>query len=136
MEYNANKKFDFGIFFFLIGVKIIKNVVSNENQSGVDGLRERLVNLRMKLNLSQKQFGERLGLQQSYVSRLEKGDIDIAVEILISLYKNFNIDLHELLTGQTYANIAYDDSQISNLNAQIDILQKTIVMLQAKNVSD
>lgn len=115
--------------------KNIKNSLKSQYQPDIDKIREKLIDLRMKLNLSQKQFGEHLGLQQSYVSRLEKGDIDISIEILLSLNKNFNVDLNELLIGQQYAKTEYADSQISNLNAQIDILQKTIMML-TKNVSD
>lgn len=52
--------------------------------------------LREKNNISQRVFSELLGLDSSYISKFERGLINISLEKLIDIANYFNIEVREL----------------------------------------
>lgn len=61
------------------------------------GLRVKAV--RDKLNLKQGVYAKKLGISQSFLSYIEKGQRKPSYELLLSLLSTFNVNLHWLFTG-------------------------------------
>lgn len=61
---------------------------------------ERLKSVRKKLRLSQSEFGEALKINASAISQMENDHIKPSLDTLIMLSKQFNVDLHWLITGK------------------------------------
>lgn len=51
-------------------------------------LRTQLIELRLSLGLTQKEFADRVGVQQSVISRLENGSQNITIDRLQSILAN------------------------------------------------
>lgn len=67
---------------------------------------ERIKETRKALNLTQKEFSSKLEFSPSYLSEIEKGVSLPGTQILISLYRNYKIDIAWLLTGEKILAIA------------------------------
>ncbi len=63
-------------------------------------LKEKIIEIRQKNRLTQSEFGEVLGIAQYTISRIERGQQDVELKMLIGLSENFKFNLHELITGQ------------------------------------
>lgn len=63
-------------------------------------LKDRLVFLRKRLKLTQKEFAEKLGVSQSYISEVENGQTQPGISLLVSLNLYFNVSVDWLITGQ------------------------------------
>ncbi len=63
---------------------------------------KRIKETRELRNLSQKNFGEILGIDTELISDLESGSISITPEQLTKLWKEFKISPHLIITGETY----------------------------------
>jgi len=60
--------------------------------------REQLRMQRLKLRLSQQQLGEKIGQDQSYISRLERGDLtEITVTTLGKLARALKVGVEKLV---------------------------------------
>ena len=55
-------------------------------------MNERLNLLRKTLNISQEEFGKRLGVTGASISRLEKGERNITEQMIKSICREFNVD--------------------------------------------
>ena len=62
-------------------------------------MRERLNLLRKELNLSQDEFGSRIGLTKASISRLENGSNNFTEQTIISICREFNVNREWLETG-------------------------------------
>lgn len=54
-------------------------------------MNKRLKQLRKYLNLSQEEFGGRLGVTRASISRLESGDINFTERMIKSICREFNV---------------------------------------------
>lgn len=63
-------------------------------------MNERLNLLRKTLNISQEEFGKRLGVTGASISRLEKGERNITEQMIKSICREFNVDYIWLTTEQ------------------------------------
>jgi len=61
---------------------------------------ERIRLIRKKLGLTQKEFGERIGVIDRLVSKWEKGLNEPTSKSLKAIAQEFNVNLHWLLTGE------------------------------------
>jgi len=61
---------------------------------------ERIKLLRKHLGLTQKEFAKRIGVIDRLVSKWEKGANDPTTKSLLLIAKEFNVNLHWLLTGE------------------------------------
>jgi len=52
-------------------------------------IKEQFLKLRIKYNLTQKQFAERVGTTQAVISRIENGNVNIGVDFLERVAKAF-----------------------------------------------
>ena len=68
----------------------------------INGIKEvglRVKAVRDKLNLKQGAYAKKLGISQSFLSYIEKGQRKPSYELLLSLLSIFNVNLHWLVTG-------------------------------------
>lgn len=63
-------------------------------------MNERLGILRKELHLSQEEFGARIGLSKSAISKLEKGNNSLTEQTIIAIYREFNVNEEWLRTGK------------------------------------
>lgn len=63
-------------------------------------LRERIKDIRTKQELTQKQFGAKLGISRDAVNNLENGRAEIQEPIIKLICSEFNIDYAWLKTGE------------------------------------
>ena len=52
-------------------------------------IKEQFLKLRIKYNLTQKQFAEKVGTTQAVISRIENGNVNIGVDFLERVAKAF-----------------------------------------------
>lgn len=60
---------------------------------------ERVKEVRKFRKMSMEQFGERLGVQKSAISKIEKGDRGLTEQMLKAICREFNVDETWLRTG-------------------------------------
>lgn len=60
---------------------------------------ERVKEVRKFRKMSMKQFGERLGVQKSAISKIEKGDRGLTEQMLKAICREFNVNEEWLRTG-------------------------------------
>ena len=63
-------------------------------------IKTRLKAMRKALNLTQKEFSEKLGITQSFLSALELGNRDITGSVLKTLIVIFEVSTDWLITGK------------------------------------
>ncbi len=57
-------------------------------------IQEEIIKLRNEMGLNQQQLADLIGTKQSAISRLESGNYNPSVQLLIKLAKAFNKELH------------------------------------------
>lgn len=74
-------------------------------------MNERLKLLRKQLKLSQEEFGKRLGVGKTAISKLEKAENNITESMQLLICKEFNVSLPWLLdgVGEMFTTISEDD---------------------------
>jgi len=72
---------------------MIKLTISNN-------IGERIKQLRISLNMTQRGFGSALGTSASYISELEKGKSKPGYDLIFTLYKIYNVSLVWLIAGE------------------------------------
>lgn len=60
---------------------------------------ERVKKVRKSKEMSMEQFGERLGVQKSAISKIEKGDRGLTEQMLKAICREFNVNEEWLRTG-------------------------------------
>lgn len=61
---------------------------------------DRVKAVRTKENMTMEQFGEKLGVQKSAVSKIEKGKVNITEQMFKSICHEFNVNEEWLRTGE------------------------------------
>ncbi len=65
----------------------------------------RLVGRRIRelrgFDMTQQEFAQRIGVSQGYLSNMERGEVEIGVEILVHISQVFSKSLDWLLTGKS-----------------------------------
>jgi len=61
---------------------------------------ERIKNIRTELGISQKDFGERIGIRDSYVSEIESGNKYPSMLVLLAIEYRFGVSVKWLKTGK------------------------------------
>lgn len=60
----------------------------------------RIQELRKSLNLTQREFGQRLNLSQNQISSLEKGIRNVRERVICDICKEFNVNREWLVNGE------------------------------------
>ncbi|WFR55395.1 helix-turn-helix domain-containing protein [Anaerocolumna sp. AGMB13025] len=63
-------------------------------------MNDRLKEIRKNLNLNQEDFGKRLGVGKTAISKLEKGENNLTDSMIKLISKEFNVDYIWLTTGK------------------------------------
>jgi transcriptional regulator with XRE-family HTH domain len=63
-------------------------------------LNERIKELRIYLNLTQSELGDKIGITRAAVSRIESGERSVTDQVFISICREFNINENWLRTGE------------------------------------
>lgn len=78
-------------------------ILNNSSTNRVTALRE-------KLNLSQQEFADKIGITQGALSQLESGKSTLSLSTITKISKEFNVDCNWLILGIE----GYDDSHFQN----------------------
>ena len=72
---------------------------------------ERVKAVRKKKEMTMEQFGERLGVQKSAISKIEKGDRGLTEQMILSICREFGVNETWLRTGE-----GGEDNMFAKLN--------------------
>lgn len=61
---------------------------------------ERLKNLRKELKMNQEEFGRRLGVSNTAISKLEKGERNITEQMVLSICREFRVNYFWITEGK------------------------------------
>lgn len=74
-------------------------------------MQNRIKTLRKKLNLTQEEFGKRLGMKKNSISQIENGINSLTEQLLVSICREFNVSEEWLRTGDgdMFADVPVED---------------------------
>jgi len=92
-------------------------------------MNDRLKAIRKELGLNQAEFGARLGVRNSAISKIEKGENTLTDQMLISICREYNISEQWLRTGAGEMLIVTEDALIMQLSDKhnLDALDRAIM---------
>lgn len=82
---------------------------------------ERLRTLRNTLNLSQDDFGKRLGVSNTAISKLEKSERNLTEQMLLSICREFRVDYFWLTEGKGEMFTGTPESVIDEIAEDYDL---------------
>lgn len=98
-------------------------------------MKERLRELRISLNLSQEEFGNRIGLSsRSHISSLEKGARNITDRIITDICREFDVNEDWFRTGE--GNMFIELTEMQKVMRYTGLLLKDTDSVIAKAVMD
>lgn len=81
---------------------------------------DRVKAVRTKENMTMEQFGEKLGVQKSAVSKIEKGKVNITEQMFKSICHEFNVNKEWLRTGEGEMSLKLsEDEEIADLVSDV-----------------
>ena len=63
-------------------------------------IKDKILKIRLNNRLGQVEFGKVLGMTQDTIGRIERGQQEVDLKMLIGLATHFDVNLHELVTGE------------------------------------
>lgn len=107
-------------------------------------MNERIKELRMKLNLTQTELGNRIGITRAAISRIESGERKVTEQVFLAICREFNVNEEWLRTGQGEMFIKMDrEDEITQWlgslvspNNDNEFMKKFIHMLSKLDVED
>ena len=74
-------------------------------------MQSRIKSLRKKLNLTQEEFGKRLGMKKNSISQIENGINSLTEQLLVSICREFGVNENWLRTGdgEMFADVPVED---------------------------
>ena len=86
----------------------------------------RLKNIRKTLNLSQEEFGRKIGLSRGGIAAVEADNNKFSQDILCKLIQTFNVNINYLLCniGQPFISPKFEDAKDEILKEVDEILKK------------
>jgi transcriptional regulator with XRE-family HTH domain len=101
---------------------------SNESRPPeVTGIGGRLRRLRKERNLTQAELARQIGIQQSDLSRMEKGEYRVSLDNLFKILRAFDVQASEFFAGEpqraeaAQQPLSRDDMQILHLLRELDL---------------
>lgn len=95
-----------------------------------------IATLRKEKELTQEQLGEKLGVTNKTISRLENGNYMPDIEMLSLLSKEFDVSINELISGERFLEEdfkkAADNNLVMALNNSIFTLKERIAFFKKK----
>ena len=98
-------------------------------------LADRFRALRNKVNLSQKDFAQTIGVSQSVIAEIERGSREPSRSVLVAIAEKYQISLDWLLLGVGSGDVAQrkEDPEVEALKKEIAEMEDTIRALEAEN---
>jgi transcriptional regulator with XRE-family HTH domain len=98
-------------------------------------LADRFRALRNKVNLSQKDFAQTIGVSQSVIAEIERGSREPSRSVLVAIAEKYQISLDWLLLGVGSGDVAQrkEDPEVEALKKEIAEMEDTIRELEAEN---
>ena len=93
-------------------------------------IRDKIIEIRQKKRLSQAEFSKILKITPATLGRIERGQQEVNLKTLIGLAQHFDVNLHELITGEVQ-NIPNDAR-----NAELETENRLMRELLNLNVSE
>jgi len=87
-------------------------------------LKEKIVEIRQKNKLTQAEFGEVLKIAQFTISRIERGQQEVDLKMLIGLSEHFDVNIQELITGKKTD--APDNTRITELETENRLMRELL----------
>ena len=63
-------------------------------------IKDKILKIRLNNRLGQVEFGKVLGMTQDTIGRIERGQQEVDLKMLIGLSEHYDVNLHELITGE------------------------------------
>ena len=63
-------------------------------------IKDKILKIRLNNRLGQVEFGKVLGMTQDTIGRIERGQQEVDLKMLIGLATHFDVNIHELITGE------------------------------------
>ena len=63
-------------------------------------IKEKIIEIRQKKRLSQAEFSKILKITPATLGRIERGQQEVDLKMLIGLATHFDVNIHELVTGE------------------------------------
>ena len=82
---------------------------------------ERVLKIRKSLNMTMDQFGEKLGVQKSAISKIEKGRVNLSDQMAISICREYNVSYDYLMNGEGEMFDNLPQTVLDELCAQYDL---------------
>lgn len=73
----------------------------------MNGINNRVKNIREKLGYNQSKFSEEMNIKQPHLSFIESGKKDVTTKLIFQLVKKFNVSADWLITGKGPEMIVY-----------------------------
>ena len=86
-------------------------------------IRKKITTIRQKNSLSQAQFGKILKMTQNSIGRIERGQQEVDLKMLIGLSEHFDVNLHELITNEK---LDIDDRRITELETENRLMRELL----------
>jgi transcriptional regulator with XRE-family HTH domain len=96
----------------------------HELMSGAAGVGARLRSLRKERHLTQMELARQIGIQQSDLSRMEKGEYRVSLDNLFKILAAFDVSVNDFFVAQPAASeprraLSHEDMQILHLVRQL-----------------
>ena len=89
-------------------------------------LKEKIIEIRQKKRLSQLEFGRILNFTGDQIGRIERGQQEVDLKMLIGLSEHFDVNIHELITGEV--------QEISNEKRTVELETENRLMRELLNL--
>lgn len=98
-------------------------------------MNNRLKELRLKLNLSQKSFGDKINISGDMISLLEKGKRNFKERVIVDICREFNVNREWFETGKGEMFIDILSQMDEFNNADPDVQELVRMYMQLDDVS-
>lgn len=90
---------------------------------------ERVKEIRKTLNLTLEKFGDKIGVQKSAVSKIERGDVGLTEQMSKSICREFNVNYDYLVNGEgdVFSNLPQTILDDLCVQYDLDALDRLIV---------
>lgn len=82
---------------------------------------ERIAEIRKSLGLTLEKFGEKLGVQRSAVSKIEKGRVSLSEQMALAICREYNVNYDYLIYGDGEMFDNLPETIMDELCAQYDL---------------
>ncbi len=79
-----------------------------------NAVNHKIKNIRLRLNMPQKEVADRLEISQSTYAKMEQGIVKVSTERLVALAKIFDVPYDDLLPQVAERTITFHDNQMTN----------------------